>query len=244
MRRLWQLKAKQAPAELARQEAQFQETMTVSSRDLVEFVCRRTNLDNFPPPPHNPVQLVLRAKMKHLKVPVKHVPNKFPGKSEGNIGEKDRREGRRRRRRRKKEHMCVDVKLGHRAERGKHEEEQSMPSGGRNTDKEHSRDQNARLARGGTEEEPTSDTRTFSRTIGMGRTSPQMMEGTGHKNLQHKQRNSAQAHLSKQGSCKQVGLEAEDMRKGSKRESLQFQQQDVKRHGVVKHEGLEGEERR
>ena len=36
--------------------------------------------------------------------------------------------------RRKNEHMCVDVKLGHRAERGKHEEEQSMPSGGRNTE--------------------------------------------------------------------------------------------------------------
>ena len=89
--------------------------------------------------------------------------------------------------------MCVDVTLGHRAERGKHEEEQSMPSGGRNTDKEHSRNQNARLAREGAEE-PTSDTRTLLTTIGMGRMSPQKMEGTGHKNLQHKQRNSAQAH--------------------------------------------------
>ena len=243
MRRLWQQKAKQALAELARQEAQFQETMTVSSRDLVEFICRRTNLDDFPPPPHKPVQLVLRAKKKCLKVPVKHVPNKFPGKSEGNIREKDRREGRIRRRRRKNEHMCVDVSLGHRAERGKHEEEQSMPSGGRNTDKEHSRDQNARLSREWAEE-PTSDTRTFSTTIGMGRTRPQMMEGTGRKNFQHKQRNSAQAHLSKQGSCTQVGLEAEDMRKGSKRVSLQFQQQDVQWHGIVKHKGLEGEERR
>ena len=135
----------------------------------------------------------------------------------------------------KEEHICVFVTRSHSAERGKHEEEQSMPSGGRNTDKEHSRDKNTRLAREGAAE-PTSDTRTFSTTTGMGRMSPQKMEVTGPKNLQHKQRNSAQAHLSKQGSCKQVGLEAEDMRKGSKRERLHLRTQKCKaaRHRQTK----------
>ena len=132
------------------------------------------------------------------------------------------------------EHMCVDVTLGHsrtwKARGG------AVDAKWREEHRQGPQSRQKYKTSQGRAEEPTSDTRTFSTTTGMGRMSPQMMEGTGPKNLQHKQTNSAQAHLSKQGSCKQVGLEAEAMRKGSKRERLHLRTQKSKaaRHRQAK----------